>query len=466
MKKFARTAKEACSLGLALCLLACCLAWTAPAQTSDTVVSSLLSTGLSRAAALQIALRQNYAILKGQADLRASYGVEIQLRAIAWPKLSASGAYNAQDSSLIEGFPLPPPLSSYIQFPDQNWSADIKVQQSIYEGGRLTSAFRSAKLTRQQALLNYQTLLADTLLSVRLAYDDILLAAQQIAVNQASVEALTRELDDTRRRFDAGNVPQFDLLRAQVELGNERPRLIQASNDFRLGKASLLHLLNINIPRPIGEDVPLSLTGDLDALPYEIDLTSALGRALEKRPELAALRKAASLRREDLVNARAGYKPSASLFGGYQWQSPPYENNLSADLSGWIAGAQVTWNIFDGQLTRGKIREAQARYERAQLDVDDSARQIELDVRTAYFNFINAREILDSQKLVQDQAREALRLAEARHSAGSATQLEVLNAQTALTQARTTQVQALHDYSAARSRLQRALGEDMEIVEK
>jgi outer membrane protein TolC len=145
---------------------------------------------------------------------------------------------------------------------------------------------------------------------------------------------------------------------------------------------------------------------------------------------------------------------------------PPYENNLSADLSGWIAGAQVTWNIFDGQLTRGKIREAQARYERAQLDVDDSARQIELDVRTAYFNFINAREILDSQKLVQDQAREALRLAEARHSAGSATQLEVLNAQTALTQARTTQVQALHDYSAARSRLQRALGEDMEIVEK
>ena len=277
---------------------------------------------------------------------------------------------------------------------------------------------------------------------------------------------MTRELDDTRRRFDAGNVPQFDLLRAQVELGNERPRLIQASNDFRLGKASLLHLLNINIPRPIGEDVPLSLTGDLDALPYEIDLTSALGRALEKRPELAALRKAASLRREDLVNARAGYKPSASLFGGYQWQSPPYENNLSADLSGWIAGAQVTWNIFDGQLTRGKIREAQARYERAQLDVDDSARQIELDVRTAYFNFINAREILDSQKLVQDQAREALRLAEARHSAGSATQLEVLNAQTALTQARTTQVQALHDYSAARSRLQRALGEDMEIVEK
>jgi outer membrane protein TolC len=74
--------------------------------------------------------------------------------------------------------------------------------------------------------------------------------------------------------------------------------------------------------------------------------------------------------------------------------------------------------------------------------------------------------VLESQKLVQDQAQEALRLAEARHQAGTGTQLDVLSAQTALTQARTTQVQALHDYAVARARLQRALGEDMEIIQK
>ncbi len=451
---------------LAVWLLAGWMTWTARAQTNQTAASNILSHPLSRAGAVEIALRQNSAILKGQADLRASYGVEIQLRAIALPKFSASGAYNAEESSLIENFPLPAPLSSYIQFPNQNWSADVKVQQSIYEGGRLTSAFRSAKLTRQQALLNYQTVLADTLLAVRLAYDDVLVALQQIEVNQASVELLTRELEDTQRRFAAGNVPQFDVLRAQVELGNERPRLIQARNDARLGKNNLLFLLGISLPHAISEEVPLALSDTLEAQPYEIDLTSALARALENRPELAALRKAEALRREDLVSARAGYKPSAALFGGYQWQSPPYENNLSADLSGWIAGAQVSWNIFDGQLTRGKVSEAQARYDRAKLDVEESKRQIELDARTAYSNFIEARELLESQTLVRQQAHEALRLAEARHLAGSATQLDVINAQTALTQARTTQAQALHDYAAARARLQRALGEDMVIVEK
>jgi outer membrane protein len=249
-------------------------------------------------------------------------------------------------------------------------------------------------------------------------------------------------------------------------LANERPRLIQARNDHRVGKDNLLNLLAVRLPKTISEEVPLQLSDTLEARPYEIDLPTALARALEKRPELAALRKAQALRKEDLVKAKSGYKPNAQVFGGYQWQSLPYENNLNADLSGWVAGGQLTWSIFDGQLTHGKIMEAKARYEQAQLDVDESGRQIELEVRTDYSNFIEVREVLESQKKVQEQAQEALRLAEARHQAGTGTQLDVLSAQTALTQARTTQVQALHDYAIARARLQRALGEDMEILQK
>jgi outer membrane protein TolC len=456
--------KHTCSQ--AALFLASLVALSTHAQTRQAGGADIFSRPLSRADAVQIALRQNNAILKGNADLRASYGIEVQLRAIALPQFSAGGGYNYLQPSLVESFPLPAPFSSYIQIPNQNWNADIKVQQTIYAGGRLNSAFRSARLTREQALLNYQTTLADTLLAVRIAYDDVLVAMQQIAVHESSVQLLTQELDDVKKRFGAGTVPQFDVLRAQVELANERPRLIQARNDYRIGKDNLLNLLAVAVPKTLGEDIPLQLSDTLEAQPYEIDLSAALARALERRPELAALRKAEALRREDLVNARSGYKPNAQIYGGYEWQSLPYENNLNDDLSGWVAGAQLSWNLFDGQLTHGKIMEAKARHEQAKLDVDQSSRQIELDVRTAYSNFIEAREVLESQKLVQEQAEEALRLAVARHQAGTGTQLDVLSAQSALTQARTTQVQALHDYAVARSRLQRALGEDMEIVQK
>ncbi|HXS69552.1 MAG TPA: TolC family protein, partial [Candidatus Polarisedimenticolia bacterium] len=84
-----------------------------------------------------------------------------------------------------------------------------------------------------------------------------------------------------------------------------------------------------------------------------------------------------------------------------------------------------------------------------------------LEVRTDYSSFVNAQEVLESQQKVQEEAEEALRLARARSEAGTGTRLDVLNAETSLTQARTTQVQALHDYDVARARLRRAIGQDL-----
>jgi outer membrane protein TolC len=121
----------------------------------------------------------------------------------------------------------------------------------------------------------------------------------------------------------------------------------------------------------------------------------------------------------------------------------------------------MTWNIFDGLLTRGKVIQARALHEKSKTDLADQSRQIELQVRTAYSDFIEAKEVLDSQQTVLAEADEALREARARAEAGTGTQLDVLDAETSLTQARTTNVQALHDYAAARAKLERAIGEDM-----
>jgi outer membrane protein TolC len=179
---------------------------------------------------------------------------------------------------------------------------------------------------------------------------------------------------------------------------------------------------------------------------------------LDKRPELAALRKAELLRKEGIATARSGYQPSLQAFGGYGWRSSQFSSDLSRDVAGWNAGVQLNWDIFDGFLTRGKVDEAASLYRKARYEVEDSARRIELEVRTAHSNFIEAREVLESQRKVVEQAEEALRLANARADAGTGTQLDVLSAQTALTEARSTQVQALRDYSVARARLERAVG--------
>jgi len=432
------------------------IGFTFAVAATDTNAAAWLTRPLSLADALNTALLRNAAILKAQNDLEASHGLVVQTRAVALPQVSASGQYKYTDPSAIEGF-----FGS--TQPNENWNVGIQLVQSIYEGGKLVAAIRAADATKQQALAQYQTSVADTLLTVRLAYYDTLLAAQQITVHEASVVLLQKELEDQQHRLDAGTVPKFNVLRAEVAVANERPNLIRARNQYRIAKNNLANLLGYNLPRDIWENIPLNLTDTLEAAPYEVNLPDAIQQALARRTELTALRKQVELQQLNLVNARSGYKPTVQLFAGYNWYNaqftPPVE--LDHDIHGWNAGAQMSWNIFDGLLTHGKVIQADAQFARAKTDLADQSRQIELAVRTAYSDFIEAKEVLDSQAKVQEQADEALREAKARTDAGTGTQLDVLDAETSLTQARTTQIQALHDYTAARAKLERAIGADL-----
>lgn len=456
MKKFRQS--KFCpmkKLKLLLCALAAVVAVNF-SHAADTNSPNWLTRPLSVADALNTALLQNATILKAKNDFEATHGVVIQTRAVALPQVTASGQYKATDPRAVESF-------GTIDQPVKNWNAGIRIEQNIYAGGRNIAAIRSASTTKKQSLAIYQTAVADTLLNVRVAYYDCLLAAQQIVVREASVKLLEKELQDQKHRLDAGTVPKFNVLRAEVAVANERPFLIQARNNYRIAKNNLANLLGYNLPREVWEDVPLNLTEGFNTQPMNIILPDAIQQALTRRTELEAQRRTVDLQKLNVVNARSGYQPSISLFAGYDWFNakftPPTE--LDHDINGWNAGVQMSWAIFDGAGTYGRVKQAKAELAKAKVELTDRQRQIELGVRTAYSELVQARETLDSQAKVQESADEALREAKARADAGTATQLDVLNAETALTQARTTQVQAEHDFATARAKFERAIGNDL-----
>jgi outer membrane protein TolC len=100
---------------------------------------------------------------------------------------------------------LPPPIgpvqSQVLELPkinNQSWNSDVVVTQSIYEGGRMLSAVRSARLINEQAVLAFQSIVADTLLSVSTAYDDVFRAAMQIQVQTDAVTFLRAIWPDLR----------------------------------------------------------------------------------------------------------------------------------------------------------------------------------------------------------------------------------------------------------------------------
>ncbi len=422
------------------------------------------SAPLTRAQCLDLALTWNGTLRKGRQDIAESHGVALQQRSVLMPRLATTGAYNRIDEGKIERVAFNPSAPPVAFANNQNWNVALTASQPLFAGGKLRSAARASRLTVQAALANYQALVASTLLDVRVAYDDTLLASEQIRVQEASLQLLERELTDTRRRFDAGTVPRFNVLRAEVEVANAKPRLIRARNALRNARNNLAVQLGFDIPPGTDEDIPLSPADTLAAVRSEVPLPDAIVRALGQRPELAALRATRGLRGEDVIQARADRYPQLSAVAGYGWQSRVFNRDLTADLNGWNAGAQLSWNVWDFGLTQGKIDAAVARRERAEIDVGDTQRRIELEVRTAHSNHSEAMDVLDSQARVIEQAEEALRLANARAEAGAGTQLDVLSAQTALTEARTTYTVALRDLSVARARLDRAMGEGVSLA--
>ena len=244
--------------------------------------------------------------------------------------------------------------------------------------------------------------------------------------------------------------------------------MIQAQNNYRIAKNDLSNLLGYNLPRDIWDNIPLKLDRHARRGAIQINLPNALQQALDKRPNWSRCAKprncssSTSPTPHPVTNRLHRFSPATTGSTHNLTQSVrPLSTPGLSYLDGWNAGAQLNWDIFDGLLTHGKVVQARALYSKSKTAVDEEMRDIELEVRTAYSDFLEAQQVLESQKTVQDEAEESLREANARAEAGTGTQLDVLDAENSLTQARSTQVQALHDYDAARARFERAIGAEI-----
>jgi outer membrane protein len=161
-----------------------------------------------------------------------------------------------------------------------------------------------------------------------------------------------------------------------------------------------------------------------------------------------------------VTTARSAYYPNLQAFGSYQWDGYSYANAGLGNptVNGWTFGLQSTWSIFDGRATDGRVRQAKSLLEQARIAKASEDLEIDVEVRQAMSSLQEAAELVDASKQTIDQAAEALRLADAKFHAGSATQLDVLTSQVSLTQAKTDQLTANYNYLVALANVRKAIG--------
>jgi outer membrane protein TolC len=335
---------------------------------------------------------------------------------------------------------------------------ELTVTQSVFAGGSISSSIAAQKYRREAALFELRSVINNALFSVRAKFYAVLLAKKKISVAEQSLNLLEEQLKTVKDRYDAGTLSKFDLLRAQVAVANGRPPLIRARNDFRISIEELRQVLGFATVSADNVTKLPEFLGELTYEPTAIELPAAIESARANRPELQQLFKLEQAADKSLSAARGSYWPSLGVGAGYQVKKSSADNDLNHTREGWSAIAQGNWAIFDGRATAGKV--AQARSALAQMKLTSSEQQLAIDVevRRAHSTLQEAVELVTASKAVGEQAEESVRLAKARFDAGTATQLDVLQAQVALTEARTNEVEALYNHTVALASLRKAMG--------
>ncbi len=420
------------------------------AATPAAAVPPAVPDTLDLETAVKYAVEHNFAILQARERIREQEGIIVEVKAQALPNVSLDASYSRNDTALSSG----PSPKAY-----QNWLIALDVRQSLYSGGGIESALEAQRLVRESALLDLRATINDALLDVRTKFYAVLFTREQIKVQEDSVGLLKEQLQNVQNRLDAGTVSQFEVLRATVELANAQPPLITARNSYRLAIDQLRQSLGYNnTTRENLRKIP-EFTGGLDVTPAVYDLQKSLDTARVQRPELQRLAKLEEARVAAIRNAEAGALPNVALVGSYDVRKLGTSNALDRSLSGWTVGVQGSWAIFDGRQTAGRVAQTKSQLEQARLSRAEQTLAIEVQVRSALSSLDEARELVAAAQKVVAQAEEALRLANARNNAGTATQLDVLTSQVALTVARNNQLSANYRYNVALATLRTALGE-------
>src|SRR5947207_968398 len=444
--------------------------------------------------AILTALQRNPTLLNAEQEIKRTRGVIIQVRAQALPQINANAnfqwtdpnltgarvlgntttttglTHSAAAASLMEGVPssqvgdVRTPLAAVTPSPvrnveasDVSYAISVTGTQLIFNGTTFNQ-IRGTFFQRDSAYFAFRNVLDQLIATVKTQFYQIIVNRELVKVNEENVRLLEAQLKDQQNRFEAGTVPRFNVLQADVQLHNQLPNLITAQNNLRISKLQLAMTLGLYFQPRRGENPPLEVVGEMPYSPRSIALADAIEMGKERRPFLKQAR-ANVLNQLQQVRAAAGqYLPNITTTGGGEWVSDPINSSWHDISKGWTALVQGSLPIWDSGAIAGQVIQQRALLSETKITYDDDVRQVELEIQQAYSNLQQNEELVTIQEKNVELADEALRLAKARLDAGAGAQLDVLNATVQLLTAQSTRLPALFGYNSSLSEFDRATG--------
>ena len=334
-------------------------------------------------------------------------------------------------------------------------SAAIRLQQPLFRYDRWIE-LKQADSRIAEAEAAYSAAEQDLMVATAERYFNILSAQENLAFANAEKDAIARELDQAKQRFEVGLIAITDVHEAQARHDLAVSQEIQAASQVETARDTLRETVGQYYDHldEVIEDLPL-------AIPEPADPDAWVKQASEQNLEVLAAQAAAETARQEMRRQRAGHLPTLDLnvSSDYRKQTNNFgSTSFNTERNDNSIGLGFDMPIYQGGLVNARTREARHRLSQASEQLHQATRKAELDTRTAYRGIQTdiAQIKALAQSLVSTQT--AVEAAEAGFEVGTRTVVDVLNAQRESFKAKFNYAQARYQYLVDQLRLKRATG--------
>jgi len=320
----------------------------------------------------------------------------------------------------------------------------------------------AAKTYAQGAREIFRATEMDVITEARKAFYAVLVSAEVYALAEENLAFSQQNYATVKALASQGLVAEYDLLRAEVTVENLRPEVINAENSYRQALNNLKQRLGIPYDRPV------KVAGTLEYRPVPDSILSmAQHRVLEDNASLSALRYQGEVNDAITSAQRSYYLPTLSAFGNYQWvtQNNRFAISTSDFITSSTVGLSLRFNIFNGLQTGARVEQAELEFRKTQEQIAGLELSLQSATEATVLELERSRQRIESQGRTVEQAERGFRIATARYTSGSGTQLEVNDAQLALARAKVNRIEAVYSYIIAKTELDRLLASYPQFAE-
>ncbi len=411
---------------------------------------------LSMDEAINLALEKNSELKIAKMEVEKSEQKLREARSGLFPKLDLSGQYQRFIDKPVIFLPPGSPFGPTLEIgSDNSYSATAQLSLPLfslplYEGIGLASD------ALEIAYKNYNSVKHKIVGDVKKSFLAVILTRETKDVMQQSLKNAEENFENIKRLNAAGTLSDYDVLRAEVQVENLKPVVLQMENNYKLS----LEALKVAIGLDANQDIDIVGYMDFDQSYKLLSEQEIIEELLQNNPQLAILEKQVQLNDRNVSLEQAAYFPSLAGFGNYQYQTQANDFKFSDYrwVKTFVLGLQLQIPVFNGFKTQSRVSQAEIGLNQAIEQKRNLTEAIKTQALSVLYRVQQAIKRIEGQNKTVKTAQEGYEIAKRRLENNVGTQLEVNDAELALRQAKLNRLQAIYDFKVAEADLETVLG--------